>query len=264
MKPICKIFVLGFARFPPIFHCIKGVSSNHRGTEMALKNRFTRLLWRTALILILISIGVVLPFRWLNPPVSMVMLERSWEQRDRNYQLKKQWLSWEQIPRHTALAVVVSEDQNFPNHYGFDVKAIQKAFAERERRGSLRGASTISQQVARNMYLWTGRSWLRKGLEVWFTGLIELFWPKQRILEIYLNIAEWGDGVFGIGAASRHHFGVPAAQLSRWQSALLASTLPSPLRYNPASPARHLVERANWNLTQQGKLGGHTWLARLE
>ncbi len=214
--------------------------------------------------LVLFSVAIVLPFRWIDPPMSMVMLERSWDQRGTGYRLNKQWLNWDQIPRHAALAAVVSEDQNFPKHYGFDLKAIQKAFAERERRGSLRGASTISQQVARNIYLWTGRSWLRKDLEVWFTGLVELCWPKQRILEVYLNIAEWGDGVFGVGAASHHHFGVPAAQLSNWQSALLASSLPSPLKYNPAAPAPHLIERANWNLSQQRRLGGRTWLASLE
>jgi monofunctional biosynthetic peptidoglycan transglycosylase len=231
---------------------------------MARKIRITRLLWRTSLIVVLFSVAMVLPFRWIDPPVSMVMLERSWQQRGTDYHIKKQWLSWNQIPRHAALAAVVSEDQNFPHHYGFDIKAIKKAFAERERRGSLRGASTISQQVARNMYLWTGRSWLRKGLEVWFTGLVELCWPKQRILEVYLNIAEWDDGVFGLGAASRHHFGISATQLSSWQSALLASSLPSPLRYHPAAPAPHLIERANWNLRQQHMLGGRSWLAGLE
>ncbi|MFT6592928.1 MAG: monofunctional biosynthetic peptidoglycan transglycosylase [Zhongshania sp.] len=231
---------------------------------MARKKGIVGVLWRTILILVLLSVALVLPFRWINPPVTMVMLERNWQQRGTDYHINKQWLSWREIPRHAALAAVVSEDQNFPNHYGFDIKAIQKAFAERERRGSLRGASTISQQVARNMYLWTGRSWVRKGLEVWFTGLVELCWPKQRILEVYLNIAEWGDGVFGLGAASRHHFRVPASQLSSWQSALLASSLPSPLNYKPASPAPHLIARANWNLSQQRKLGGSTWLAPLE
>tara|TARA_R110001599_G_scaffold11399_3_gene54416 strand:- start:8435 stop:9130 length:696 start_codon:yes stop_codon:yes gene_type:complete len=231
---------------------------------MAGRIRIGRFIGRILLVLVLFSVAVVLPFRWIDPPISMVMLERSWDQRGTGYRLNKQWLNWDQIPRHAALAAVVSEDQNFPKHYGFDLKAIQKAIAERERRGSLRGASTISQQVARNMYLWTGRSWLRKGLEVWFTGLVELCWPKQRILEVYLNIAEWGDGVFGVGAASRHHFGVPAAQLSNWQSALLASSLPNPLKYNPAAPAPHLIERANWNLSQQRRLGGRTWLASLE
>jgi monofunctional glycosyltransferase len=231
---------------------------------MANTTGIARLILRASLILVLLSIALVLPFRWINPPVSMVMLERSWQQRGSDYHLDKHWLNWNEIPRHAALAAVVSEDQNFPHHHGIDVNAIKKAIAERERRGELRGASTISQQVARNMYLWTSRSWVRKGLEVWFTGLVELCWPKQRILEIYLNIAEWGDGVFGLEAASRHHFGVSAAQLSRWQSALLASALPSPLNYKPAKPAPHLIERANWNLAQQRMLGGHAWLAGLE
>lgn len=231
---------------------------------MARKKGFAGVIWRTILILVLLSVALVLPFRWINPPITMVMLERDWQQRDTDYHIDKKWLSWNNIPRHAALAAVVSEDQNFPHHHGIDVKAIKKAIAERKRRGELRGASTISQQVARNMYLWTGRSWIRKGLEVWFTGLVELCWPKQRILEVYLNIAEWGDGVFGLEAASRHHFGIPAARLSSWQSALLASTLPSPLNYNPAKPAPHLIERANWNLAQQRMLGGRAWLANLE
>jgi monofunctional biosynthetic peptidoglycan transglycosylase len=231
---------------------------------MAGKTTIAGLLCYTLLLLLIFSVALVLPFRWIDPPVSMVMIDRSWQQRGVDFSIKKEWLSWNEIPRHAALAVVVSEDQNFPKHYGFDIKAIQKAFAERERRGSLRGASTISQQVARNMYLWTDRSWLRKGLEVWFTGLVELCWSKQRILVVYLNVAEWGDGVFGLGAASRYHFGIPAAQLSPWQAALLASSLPSPINYNPASPAQHLIERANWNLRQQRILGGSAWLATMK
>ncbi len=111
------------------------------------------------------------------------------------------------------------------------------------------------------MFLWTGRSWLRKGLEVWFTSLIEVTWGKQRILEVYMNIAEWGPGVFGIEAASQYHFGKRASQLTDMQAALLASTLPSPLKYDPARPAQHLIDRARWNLAQQRKLGGTNWLA---
>lgn len=230
---------------------------------MATGKGISRFVWRTVLVLLLLSVAVVLPFRWIDPPASMVMLERKWQQRDKPYTITQQWLNWRDVPRHAALAVVVSEDQNFPHHYGFDIEAIRKAIAERERRGHLRGASTISQQVARNMYLWTSRSWLRKGLEVWFTALIELCWHKQRILEVYLNIAEWGDGVFGLEAASRYHFGIPATQLSVWQSALLASSLPSPLNYDPAAPAPHLLRRARWNLGQQQRLGSK-WLVSLE
>ncbi|AFI84574.1 monofunctional biosynthetic peptidoglycan transglycosylase [Methylophaga nitratireducenticrescens] len=219
-----------------------------------------KLLLLTILAFVLLSALLVLPFRWINPPITMVMADR-WITSTEDFQLRKTWLSWDEIPKHAALAVVTSEDQKFPLHSGFDLKAIQQAFKERERRGGLRGASTISQQVAKNMYLWTGRSWFRKGLEVWFTLLIELSWSKQRILEIYLNIAEWGPGVFGLEAASQYHFGRSAMKLTPIQAALLASSLPSPIKYHPAKPAQHLYQRAQWNLQQQRKLGGVHWLA---
>lgn len=212
--------------------------------------------------LLLFSLLLVLIFKWLNPPITMVMADR-WLSAADDFHIEKQWLDWDEIPKHAALAVVASEDQRFPQHIGFDVEAIQQALKEWQRHGELRGASTISQQVARNMYLWTGRSWLRKGIEVWFTVLIELVWGKQRILEVYLNIAEWGPGIFGLQAASEYHFGKAAAQLSPMQAALLASTLPSPLRYDPARPADHIYQRAVWNLEQQRRLGGPQWLADL-
>lgn len=211
---------------------------------------------------VVLSLLVVVPFRWLNPPFTMVMADR-WLGSDDDYTLQQVWLTWDDLPKQAALAVVTSEDQRFPLHQGFDVDAIMKAVKEANKDGHLRGASTISQQVAKNMYLWTGRSWLRKGLEVWFTLLIELTWGKQRILEVYMNIAEWGNGVFGIEAASRYHFNKPASQLTPTQSALLASSLPSPLNYDPARPAQHLIDRARWNLQQQGKLGGSQWLSPL-
>ena len=229
--------------------------------------RLSRFIVRTIslaiLLFVLLSVLLVLPFRWLNPPITMVMADR-WLHAEHDFELRKQWLRLEEIPAHVALAVVASEDQRFPLHSGIDLTAIQQALKERERRGGLRGASTISQQVAKNMYLWTGRSWLRKGLEVWFTLLIELSWGKQRILEVYLNIAEWGEGVFGIEAASQYYFSRSAAKLTPMQAALLASTLPSPLRYNPAAPADHLRKRAEWNLQQQRRLGGVNWLAPLK
>lgn len=224
-----------------------------------IRRFFIKLILYSMLGWLVFSLLIVLPFRWLNPPVSMVMVER-WLTHD-DYTIHQSWLSWEQIPKKVALAVITSEDQRFPLHQGFDVDAIMKALNEAEDGGRLRGASTISQQVAKNMFLWTGRSWIRKGLEVWFTSLIELTWGKQRILEVYLNIAEWGKGVFGIEAASEYHFAKQASQLTDMQAALLASTLPSPLKYDPARPAQHLIDRAHWNLAQQRKLGGTNWLA---
>lgn len=227
------------------------------------KRRFLRFLLFTLAALVLFSLLIVVPFRWLNPPFTMVMADRWLSSDTEHFYLRHDWLDWQTIPKQAALAVVTSEDQRFPLHQGFDFDAIMTAIKQSGRGQGLRGASTISQQVAKNMYLWTGRSWLRKGLEVWFTLLIELTWGKQRILEVYLNIAEWGHGVFGLEAASRYHFGKAAVHLTPMQSALLASTLPSPLSYDPARPAAHLQKRAYWNLEQQRKLGGTAWLAPL-
>lgn len=194
----------------------------------------------------------------------MVMADRWINSTNDNFKLKKKWLSWDVISKQAALAVVTSEDQRFPIHQGFDVDAIIQVLRSSGNDQQLRGASTISQQVARNVYLWTGRSWIRKGIEAWFTLLIELSWGKQRILEVYLNIAEWGEGIFGLEAASHYYFGKSAAQLTPMQSALLASSLPSPLRYDPAEPAQHLRDRAKWNLNQQQRLGGINWLKNLD
>lgn len=215
-------------------------------------------------VFIVLSIIVVVPFRWLNPPITMVMIDRYVYSNNDNFQLKQTWLSWNKLPKQVALAVITSEDQLFPLHSGFDIDSIMKSLRNSNNGNQLRGASTISQQVARNVYLWTGRSWVRKGLEAWFTLLIELIWGKQRILEVYLNIAEWGEGVFGIEAASLYYFGQSAKRLTPMQSALLASCLPSPLRFNPAKPSPQIRARAIWNLKQQKRLGGVQWLKQIE
>ncbi|MFK8027795.1 MAG: monofunctional biosynthetic peptidoglycan transglycosylase [Gammaproteobacteria bacterium] len=215
-----------------------------------------KFLVRFALIFIVVSFIIVLPFRWVNPPVTMVMIDRCMHASHDEFTLKQEWLNWGQIPKHAASAVMASEDQLFVVHHGFDFSSIVDSLKSLGSGKKLRGASTISQQVARNVYLWTGRSWLRKGLEVWFTILIELMWNKQRILEVYLNIAEWGEGVFGLQAASYYHFGQAAADLSPMQTALLASSLPSPLKYNPAAPSQYLLDRARWNLEQQQWITG--------
>jgi monofunctional biosynthetic peptidoglycan transglycosylase len=230
--------------------------------------KFKQLLLRYLLLLmlaiILLSLIVVVSFRWLNPPLTMVMMDRWLYSNNDNFKLQQTWLSWDDIPKQAALAVVTAEDQLFPLHQGFDVDSIIKSLRDSENGEKLRGASTISQQVARNVYLWTSRSWLRKGIEVWFTLLIELTWGKQRILEVYLNIAEWGEGVFGLEAASQYHFGISAKQLSPMQSALLASCLPSPLRYDPAIPTQQIRDRAVWNLKQQKRLDGVHWLKSMD
>jgi monofunctional biosynthetic peptidoglycan transglycosylase len=153
-------------------------------------------------------------------------------------------------------AVIASEDQNFPQHYGFDWKAIQKAMDHNEKSARTKGASTLTQQTAKNLFLWSGRSWVRKGFEAYFTLLIETLWNKRRILETYLNIVEFGDGIFGVEAAAQHYFGKPAARLNSSEAALLAAVLPNPRRYSVKSPGPFVRDRQQWILQQMDQLGG--------
>lgn len=219
--------------------------------------RIRRWLGWTLLTFILLSLIPVLLWRWLPPPVSAVILARSLEQGVRQEYV---WVPLEQIAPAAALAVVAAEDQKFPHHAGFDFVAIRGALRHNAAGGSLRGASTLSQQLAKNLFLWEGRSYLRKALEAWFTTLLELTWPKRRIIEVYLNLAEMGEGVFGIEAASRRFFGRPASALNRSQAALLAAVLPSPRRYHADRPSARVLARRDWILQQMDQLGGASYL----
>lgn len=224
--------------------------------------------WLLRILLAIVSIVVGLPvaslvvLRWLPPPTSAMMLQERLRG-ESNAGLAYTWTPWAEIAPTARLAVVAAEDQNFPRHGGFDREAIEKALAEHERGRRLRGASTISQQVAKNLFLWPGRSYLRKGLEAYLTVLIETIWPKQRILEVYLNIAEMGPGVYGVGEASRRYFHKPAAQLDRYQAALLAAVLPSPKRLHADRPSAYVRQRAGWIVQQMEQLGGPAYLKDL-
>ena len=211
--------------------------------------------WALALFLVL-SVGSVLAFRWIDPPTSAFML------REPN-PVRYRWVDWANTSPHVKVAVIAAEDQNFPAHYGFDLKSINDALADRERGRRVRGASTISQQVAKNLFLWPGQTWARKGLEAYFTLLIETLWPKQRILEVYLNIAEFGRGVYGVGAASDVYFHKPAARLSPYDGALLAAVLPSPKRMRVNAPSNYVRSRQQWILGQMRGLGGTNLLKEL-
>ena len=182
---------------------------------------------------------------------------------DFRYTNDYRWADLEQISPHAALAVIAAEDQQFPFHAGFDLKSIREAVRHNARSTRVRGASTISQQVAKNLFLWRGRSYLRKGLEAWFTVLIELLWPKERILEVYLNVAEFGRGTYGVQAASRRFFHKDANRLSQSEAALLAAVLPAPKRYKVEAPSRFVRSRQNWILRQMASLGGTSYLADL-
>jgi len=226
-----------------------------------LFRRFVKvLLWFAA-----ISIVLVLIFRWVPPPGTALMVERkieSWTS-GQPIDLQRTWQPWDKISDDLKVAVIAGEDQKFAEHWGFDVDAIQAALAHNELGGSIRGASTLSQQVSKNLFLWSGRSWLRKGLEVWFTGLIEVFWSKQRILEVYLNSVEWDEGVFGAEAAARHHFKVSAAGLSMQQASYLAAVLPNPREWSASHPSSYVSRRAGWIRQQMRQLGGDEYLVGL-
>lgn len=211
------------------------------------------------------SVIVVLLLRWIPPPGTALMIERkieSWFD-GQPIDLQRDWQPWEQIAAPLKVAVIAGEDQRFAEHWGFDIAAIQAAIVHNERGGSLRGASTLSQQVAKNLFLWSGRSYLRKGLEAWFTALIELLWSKQRILEVYLNSVEWDEGVFGAEAAARHHFRTSAANLSTQQASYLAAVLPNPRQWSASRPSSYVSRRAGWIRQQMRQLGGESYLAGL-
>lgn len=213
-----------------------------------------------------VTVLAVVALRWVDPPTTTFML------RDRiggllgdeAYQFRHKWRDWDQISKHAAVAVIAAEDQRFPFHHGFDFKQIDKALADRQRGRRVRGASTISQQVAKNLFLWPGQSWFRKGLEAAITVLIEIAWPKQRILEVYLNIAEFGRGTWGVEAASQRYFRKEAARLSRSEAALLAAVLPSPKRYRADAPGPYVRQRQAWIERQMAALGGTAYLANIE
>jgi monofunctional biosynthetic peptidoglycan transglycosylase len=213
------------------------------------------------------SIGLVVVLRWIDPPMSAVMAEariEAWIDRDREFELRRRWVDLAQVSPNLALAVVASEDQKFPDHWGFDVEAIEKAYALNRHSHRVRGASTISQQVAKNLFLWSGRSWLRKGLEAYFTVLIETAWPKRRILEMYLNIAEFGYGTYGAEAAAERYFHKPAARLSRADAALMAAVLPNPRKFLIASPSRFIEQRRAWIEGKMQALGGPEMLGEID
>jgi len=216
---------------------------------------------------LLLAVGTVVLYRWINPPFSAFMVETqlsAWTSRDSSYVSRHTWVPLGKISPNLPLAVVASEDQKFPEHHGFDVEAIEKAYALNQHSHRVHGASTISQQVAKNLFLWSGRSYFRKALEAGFTVLIETCWPKRRILEVYLNIAEFGYGTYGAEAAAQRFFHKSAARLSRSDAAVLAAVLPSPQRYSAAAPSRYVQQRRDWIIGQMQALGGPDMLGEID
>jgi len=215
-----------------------------------LAKKILRIILKTIVYSFLFSLFYILFCKWLNPPITLTQIGSLIQ----GHGLHRKYVILNEMNANVKLAVMASEDQLFPDHNGFDFKSIQKAMKHNQKSKSLRGASTISQQVAKNVFLWQHGGYFRKGLEVYFTFMIENFWSKKRILEMYLNVAEMGDGIFGVEAASQHYFNKPAKDLSRKQAALIAACLPNPKGYTIKPLSAHVACRYPWILRQMNNL----------
>jgi len=227
--------------------------------EMALGN----ILRKLVLTFVALTVIPVALLRWLPPPTSAFMLRAqvlALVEGNSGFRLRYQWISWNRISPYAKVAVIAAEDQLFDRHYGFDLKAIGEAWKHNRQGKHVRGASTISQQVAKNLFLYPGQNYLRKALEAYFTALIELMWPKRRILEVYLNIAQFGEGIFGVSAAGEAFFAKSAAKLNPNEAALLAAVLPNPARLRVDKPSAYVMHRRLWILRQMRQLGGADYL----
>jgi monofunctional biosynthetic peptidoglycan transglycosylase len=221
---------------------------------------------RAVLVFVVTSVAAVGLMRWVDPWTSAFMLESrvaAASRGERGYRTDYRWADYEAISPNLAIAVVASEDQKFPRHAGFDLDAIADALEDSADGGPMRGASTISQQVAKNLFLWPGRSFVRKAIEAYFTVLLETLWPKRRILEVYLNVAEFGPGVFGVGAASARYFGTSPARLDRDEAARLAAVLPAPRHLHADRPSAYVRSRSARIAREMARLGGAGYLRSL-
>lgn len=226
-------------------------------TKSPLLKKITSILGRILIWFLCVSILWVLAYRFINPPITLLMIERNIERKadGKTFKTDKKWVRFEDISDNMKRAAVSAEDQLFLKHMGFDIKAIEKAYESNEKGKKVKGGSTISQQTAKNVFLWPGRSWIRKGFEVYFTLLIEMFWSKERILEVYLNVIEMGDGIYGAEAASQAYYGKSCSSLSRAEAALIAACFPNPLRWTPAHPTRYIQHRQYLIMRNMRRLG---------
>lgn len=217
----------------------------------------TKLIWKTSLWFFGLSIGLVILYRFVPVPITPLMVIRLGEQAidpKKEVRLVKDWVSISEMSRHAPQAVVGAEDQSFMKHFGFDFKSLKKAWEGNKKNKRVKGASTITQQTAKNVFLWPSRSYVRKVFEAYFTVLIEIFWSKERILEVYLNVIEMGDGIYGIEAASQTFFDKSSSKLSKGQAALIAAVLPNPRRWSPARPTSYIKGRQSFIMRQMSNL----------
>ncbi|SDL22491.1 monofunctional biosynthetic peptidoglycan transglycosylase [Pedobacter sp. ok626] len=226
-------------------------------SKQSFTKKISSILTRIFVWFLLVSVLWVLIYRFVNPPITLLMVLRNIERKSEGKPLKleKKWVDFDDISDNMKRAAVSAEDQLFLKHIGFDVNAIEKAFKTNKKGEKIKGGSTISQQTAKNVFLWPGRSWVRKGFEAYFTLLIEMFWSKERILEVYLNVIEMGDGIYGSEAAAQAYFGKSCTKLSRSQAALIAACFPNPRRWTPRNPTRYIKHRQYLIMKNMRRLG---------
>lgn len=233
--------------------------------KRTLFTRVKRIVLKTLLWFIIITVGLTLLYRWVPPPFTILMITKSVEQKfdGKDVIFEKDWVPIEEI-KNLPLAVITSEDQKFEEHFGFDVDAIEKAqkYNERHKGKKMKGASTISQQTAKNVFLWPSRSWIRKGFEVYFTFLIEIFWSKERIMEVYLNVIEMGPGIYGAEAASQYYFHKSASKLTRPEAAAIAAILPNPVRWSASKPTAYINKKKAWILRRMNTVEAESFIQK--
>jgi len=225
--------------------------------KQPLLKKTTSLLSRILVWFLSVSVLWVLAYRFINPPMTLLMIERNIERKSdgKDFKTDKKWVRFEDISDNMKRAAVSAEDQKFLKHMGFDIKAIERAYASNTKGKKIKGGSTISQQTAKNVFLWPGRSYIRKGFEAYFTLLIEILWSKERILEVYLNVIEMGDGIYGAEAASQTYFNKPCKELTKSQAALIAACFPNPLKWTPAHPTKYIRHKQRVIMQIMRRLG---------
>lgn len=226
-----------------------------------MKKKILRILTKILIYFFAISISLTILYRFVPPPITFLMVQRMVEQKmdGKKIKLKKDWVPMEEISSFMTRAAIASEDGRFLDHHGFDIEAMQKAYKHNQKNKRTKGGSTISQQVAKNVFLWPDRSYLRKGLEAYFTLLIEVFWSKERIMEVYLNCIEMGDGIYGIEAASNYYFKKSAKNLSKRESAVIAAILPNPRKWSASKPNAYIQKRQYRILKAMRYVGKPKW-----
>lgn len=226
-------------------------------SKQHLMKRISVIAGKILLWFVLVSVLWVLAYRFINPPITFLMIQRNWERKadGKLPKTEKEWVKFEDISDNMKRAAVSAEDQLFLQHMGFDVKAMEKALANNASGKKIKGGSTISQQTAKNVFLWPGRSYIRKAFEAYFTLLIEILWSKERILEVYLNVIEMGDGIYGAQAAAQAYYGKSCSKLTKRQAALIAACFPNPLRWTPDKPTKYIRHRQYLILRNMKRLG---------